>query len=205
MIASSRLSGAALAAALLLAPRVAPGQRVVDGAARARIDSTLRAFVASGTVAGVSALIHEQGREVYFNAFGMADRERGRPMARDAIVQIFSMTKPVTGVALMTLVEQGKVALDDPLAKYLPELADLRVWSGTDAAGNPVLAAPRRAPTVRDVTRHTAGFATGSSSATFPCSTSVRSATPVTGFVIEKTCTIASRVIGRRASRSAIP
>ena len=135
--------------------------RVVTPDARARIDSTLRRFVETGNVAGVSALVYENGREVYFNAFGQADREAGRPMARDAIVQIFSMTKPVTGVALLTLVEEGKIALDDPVAKYAPELANLRVYAGADASGNPILEAPRRAVTVRDLTRHTAGFATG--------------------------------------------
>jgi len=134
---------------------------VVDAAARARIGSTLRALVDRGAIAGTSALIWEKGHEVYFNAFGMADREAHRPMARDAIVQIFSMTKPITGVALMTLYEQGKFQLDDPVAKYLPELANVRVYAGADASGAPVLVAPHRAMTVRDLTRHTAGFATG--------------------------------------------
>ncbi|HYD55110.1 MAG TPA: serine hydrolase domain-containing protein [Gemmatimonadaceae bacterium] len=134
---------------------------VVTTATRARIDSTLRAFVDAGSVAGVSALVWEKGREVYFGAHGMADREAKRPMARDAIVQIFSMTKPVTGVALLQLVEQGKVRLDDPIATHLPEFAGLRVYAGADAAGAPVLVPPRRPPTVRDLTRHTAGFATG--------------------------------------------
>ena len=96
------------------------GQRIVTDVARSRIDSTLRAYVASGRVAGASALVWEKGREVYFGAFGMADREANRPMTRDVIAQIFSMTKPVTGVALMQLYEQGKFKLDDPLAKYLP-------------------------------------------------------------------------------------
>ena len=135
--------------------------RVVTAAARARLDSTLRRFVETGAVAGVSALVHENGREVYWSAFGHADREAGRAMGRDAIVQIFSMTKPVTGVALLQLVEQGKVALDDPVATYVPELANVRVWAGTDASGQPVTVPPKRAMTVRDLTRHTAGFATG--------------------------------------------
>lgn len=112
-------------------------------------------------VAGVSALIYEKGREAYFNAFGMADREAARPMARNTIVQIFSMTKPITGVALMTLHEQGKFHLDDPLAKYAPEFANLRVYAGVDSTGAPVLVAPRRPVTIRDLTRHTAGLATG--------------------------------------------
>src|SRR3546814_12064636 len=59
------------------------------------------------------------------------------PMRRDTIAQIYSMTKPVTGVALMQLWEQGKFHLDDPLAKYLPEYADMRVYAGKDAAGQP--------------------------------------------------------------------
>ena len=65
------------------------------------MDSALRAYVASGRVAGASAVVWEKGREAYFGAFGMADREANRPMTRDVIAQIFSMTKPVTGVALM--------------------------------------------------------------------------------------------------------
>ena len=139
----------------------APSSRVITPVATARIDSTLRAFVDAGKVAGASALVWEKGSEVYFNAFGMADREAQRPMARNTIVQIFSMTKPITGVALMTLWEQGKFQLDDPVAKYAPEFANLRVYAGKDAAGNPILEAPRRALTIRDLTRHTSGFATG--------------------------------------------
>jgi CubicO group peptidase (beta-lactamase class C family) len=134
--------------------------QVVDARARARIDSTLRWFAESGTIAGVSALVWEKGREVYFGGFGKADREAERPMRRDAIVQIFSMTKPVTGVALMTLYEQGKFRLDDPLAKYAPEFANLRVYAGADVNGAPILVSPNRPVTIRDITRHTAGFAT---------------------------------------------
>jgi CubicO group peptidase (beta-lactamase class C family) len=134
---------------------------VVTAATRSRIDSTLRGFIENGSVAGVSALVYEKGRETYFGAFGMADREAARPMARNAIVQIFSMTKPITGVALMTLYDQGKFQLDEPVSKYLPELAALRVYAGADASGAPILVTPRRAVTIRDLTRHTAGFATG--------------------------------------------
>ena len=135
--------------------------RVVTDEAKARIDSALRGSVASGRVAGASAVVWEKGREVYFGAFGMADREANRPMTRDVIAQIFSMTKPVTGVALMQLYEQGKFKLDDPLAKYLPEFADVRVYAGGDS-GAPVFEAPSRPITVADITRHTAGFVTGS-------------------------------------------
>jgi CubicO group peptidase (beta-lactamase class C family) len=135
------------------------GPRVVTAAAKARIDSALRAYVASGRVAGASAVVWERGREVYFGAFGMADREANRPMTRDVIAQIFSMTKPVTGVALMQLYEQGKFKLVVPLAKYLPEFANVRVYAGGDSSA-PTFEAPSRPITVADITRHTAGFVT---------------------------------------------
>ena len=140
-------------------PSAAP--RVVTTAAKQRIDSTLRHFVDAKLVAGASALVWEKGSEAHFNAVGYADREAQRPMSRDGIVQIFSMTKPVTGVALMTLWEQGKFQLDDPVARYAPELANLKVYAGKDANGAPILEAPRRAMTIRDLTRHTSGFAAG--------------------------------------------
>jgi CubicO group peptidase (beta-lactamase class C family) len=135
--------------------------RVITPVAKARIDSTLAAFVSSGRAASASALVWEKGHEVYFGAAGLADREAGRPMRRDAIVQIFSMTKPITGVALMQLYEQGKFQLDEPLAKYLPEFADVKVYAG-DSAGAPRFVALARPITIRDITRHTAGFATSS-------------------------------------------
>ena len=126
-----------------------------------RIDAALAAMIADGRAAGTSALIWQDGREVYFGTAGMADREAKRPMRRDTIAQIYSMTKPVTGVALMQLWEQGKFRLDDPLATYLPEYADMRVYAGKDAAGQPRYVAAERPITVRDILRHTAGFAYG--------------------------------------------
>jgi CubicO group peptidase (beta-lactamase class C family) len=127
----------------------------------APVDTTLQAFVDDGRAVGVSALVWKGGEEVYFGAFGQRDRESGEPMTRDTIAVIFSMTKPVTGVALMQQYEQGRFELDDPIAKYLPELADLKVWGGLDANGEPVLVEPERPPTVRDFTRHTAGLYDG--------------------------------------------
>lgn len=131
---------------------------VVDSAAVNRINTVLKAFADQGQVAGVSAMVYEKGREVYFNAFGYADRESKVPMDRNTIVQIYSMTKPVTGVALMTLYEEGAFKLDDPLQKYLPEYGDIMVYTGVDDSGKMLLEKPDRPITVRDITRHTAGF-----------------------------------------------
>lgn len=136
-----------------------PDQTIIDADATARIDSTLQSFVELNRVGGASALIIENGQEVYFNAFGDADRTDGTKMDRNTIVQIYSMTKPITGVALMTLYEEGAFKLDDPLEQYLPEFSDLEVYEGDDDNGDPILAEPKRALTVRDITRHTAGFA----------------------------------------------
>ncbi|PHQ62136.1 MAG: serine hydrolase [Maribacter sp.] len=131
---------------------------IVDASVVARIDSTLQAFVDSGNIAGVSALIFEKDKEVYFNAFGYADREAKKLMDRNTIVQIYSMTKPVTGTALMTLYEEGKFDLDDPLEKYAPEFADMKVYIGEDSSGKPILEDVKRPISIRDITRHTAGF-----------------------------------------------
>jgi CubicO group peptidase (beta-lactamase class C family) len=129
----------------------------------ARIDEVLRGYVERGDLVGVSALVYEHGKEAYFGAFGQADREAGRPMRRDTLVQIFSMTKPITGVALMTLYEQGLFDLDDPLAKYLPEFRDVKVYDGGEG-DDVTLRTPARAPTIRDILRHTAGFGSDDSS-----------------------------------------
>lgn len=132
---------------------------IINPAVKLRIDSTLKSFIDSGKTAGVSALVFEKGKEVYFNAFGYADREAKTPMDRNTIVRIFSMTKPITGVALMTLYEKGAFQLDDPLYKYIPEFAHMNVYKGTDANGNLILEPAKRPITIRDITRHTAGFA----------------------------------------------
>ena len=124
----------------------------------ARIDAALRGLVDRRALVGVSALVYENGHETYYGAFGMADREAGAPMARGTLVQIFSMTKPITGVALMQLFEAGRFKLDDPLARYLPEFAHPRVYAGLDANGAAIYEPAHRSITIRDITRHTAGF-----------------------------------------------
>lgn len=134
---------------------------IVDKTAKARIDSTLKSFVDAGNIEGVSALIFEKNKEVYYNAFGFAEREAKRPMDRNTIVRVYSMTKPITGVALMTLYEKGLFQLDDPLSKYAPEFTNMKVYKGVDASGNLILEPARRPITIRDITRHTAGFAVG--------------------------------------------
>lgn len=139
--------------------RPAPAPAViVNPAVKTRIDATLKNFIDEKRTAGVSALIVEKGKEAYCNAFGYADLEASRRMDRHTIVRIFSMTKPITGVALMTLYEKGAFQLDDPLSKYCPEFADMKVYKGVDANGHIITEPAKRPITIRDITRHTAGF-----------------------------------------------
>jgi len=128
---------------------------------KARIDRALQEMVSSGRAAGTSALVWRDGKEVYFGTAGYADREAKKPFTRDTLVQIWSMTKPVTGTALMQLWEQGKFGLDDPLSMYLPEFTGVKVYVGSDSAGDPVLQSPRRPILIRDLFRHTAGLGEG--------------------------------------------
>jgi CubicO group peptidase (beta-lactamase class C family) len=131
---------------------------VVDQTAKLRIDSTLQHFIADSMVVGASALIFEKGKEVYFNAVGHADREAGIPMARNTIVTIYSMTKPVTGVSFMTLYEKGAFKLEDSLSMHAPEFAEMDVVTGLDESGQMILEPASRPISIADVTRHTAGF-----------------------------------------------
>ena len=154
------LSGVFLAMlAVLLGPPAALGAGRIDKAA---IDAALSRFTESKALVGVSALVYEDGHEAYFGAFGKADREAGKPMTRDTLVQIYSMTKPIIGVALMTLYEAGKFQLDDRLDKYAPEFANLRVYAGMNTRGEVVYEPVSRPVTIRDITRHTVGFYSGS-------------------------------------------
>ena len=130
-----------------------------------RIGAVLQADAASGAIPGAVVLIVRHGTAAYFEAFGHADRKTQRPMQRDSIFRIASMTKPLTVVAALMLMEQGKLLLTDPVWRYLPELREMQVGvEHTDAAtGQRTLALePMRRPvTVHDLMRHTAGFTYG--------------------------------------------
>ena len=131
---------------------------VINKLATERINATLKSFVDSGKVVGVSALIFEKKKEVYYNAFGYANRETKVTMDRNTIVRLYSMTKPISGVALMTLYEKGAFQLDDPLWKFAPEFKNMKVYKGVNASGNLVLEEAKRPITIRDLTRHTSGI-----------------------------------------------
>jgi methyl acetate hydrolase len=126
----------------------------------AAIDASLRGAVERKDVPGVVALVTDGQRTLYQGAFGVADVATGRPLTNDAMFRIASMTKPITSVALMQLVEQGKIDLDDPASKYLPELADLKVILSFEPATGAYNVRPASRPAaVRHFLTHTSGLA----------------------------------------------
>ena len=134
----------------------------------AALDARLQKSVADGDVAGMVYILGKGGDIAAFNAFGIqsGDPKTGTPMTKDSMFRIYSMTKPITGVAMMQLYEKGLWQMDDPVSKHVPELAGLKVLSWKDGkvemkGGKPVLVAASAEPTMRQLMSHTAGFAYG--------------------------------------------
>src|SRR4051812_40534750 len=101
-------------------PVVAPEQVGLSAERLARIRPVMEKAIADGVMAGGSGLIALHGKIAYFETWGMADRDAGKPVAKDTIFRMYSMTKAVTGVAVMTLYEEGRFSLQDPVSKFLP-------------------------------------------------------------------------------------
>lgn len=126
----------------------------------ARIDDWANELVASGKLAGLTALVARRGETAYFKCFGLADIARAEPMTEDTIFRIYSMTKPLTSVAIMMLYEQGKFQLDDPITRFLPCFANMRVATGGTRAKLETEPA-KRDITFRDLLNHTSGLTYG--------------------------------------------
>src|SRR5246127_4952113 len=120
--------------------------------------------VAAQRIPGAIVLVQQHGKPVYLKWFGLRDPDKGRPMTEDAIFPIHSVTKTITSVAAMMLVDRGKIALDDPVSKYIPSFADMKVGvERKKAAGKPVLdlVPPRRPINIEDLLLHTSGITYG--------------------------------------------
>ena len=131
---------------------VAPEKAGFSSAGVAELRKTMRALVDDGKLAGVTTLVARHGKVVAFDAYGVQDLETKAPVTKDTIFRIASMTKPIVGVAMMMLWEQGKWSLDDPVAKHIPEFAGLKVA----APGGAV--AQIKPMTMRQLMSHSAGF-----------------------------------------------
>lgn len=125
-----------------------------------RIGPAMQRYVDEGKLAGILTLAARRGRSVHLETRGMQERETGRSMQPDTIFRIFSMTKPITSVAAMMLVEEGWLRLSDPVYEYLPRLRDLQVYAGQTATG-PRLANARTPITIHHLLTHTSGLTYG--------------------------------------------
>jgi len=117
-------------------------------------------YVAAGKIAGCQALVARHGHVAYFKSIGLMDRERRKPMADDTIFRLYSMTKPIASVALMTLFEQGHFQLNDPVSRFIPAWRDHKVWVSGEGASMETVA-PARPMTMRNVLSHTGGLTYG--------------------------------------------
>lgn len=140
-------------------PEATPASQGFSPERLARLDAAMAKAVADEEVAGMATLLARNGKVVAFGCHG--DAAPGRPMTRDTIFRIFSLTKIVTAVAMMMLYEEGKWQLDDPITRFLPEFADLKIVAGTTKKGKPILAPVSRMPTMRELMSHMAGFGYG--------------------------------------------
>src|SRR5436305_12819737 len=142
-------------------PRAKPEEVGLSSERLARIGETLKADIEAGRIPGAVIAIARHGKLVALDAYGWRDKQADVPMTTDTIFNIASMTKPMTAVGALMLYEQGKLLVDDPLAKYFPKFADVRV--ALRDAGEPA-AAPvpaNRKITIKDLMRHTSGIVYG--------------------------------------------
>lgn len=143
------------------AAEVAPESQGFSAERLARIAPAMKAEVDKGAIPGAVTLIARNGQIVHFEAHGFIDAAKTKPMTKDAVFRGFSMTKPFTSVAAMTLVEQGKIELRDPISTWMPEFKEMKVLTEVrDERGRTTrVAVPaKRAITVHDLLRHTSGF-----------------------------------------------
>jgi CubicO group peptidase (beta-lactamase class C family) len=153
-------SGAAFADEPL--PRAKPEDVGLSSERLARIGETLKADIEAGRIPGAVIAIARHGKLVAFDAYGWRDKAAGVAMTTDTIFNIASMTKPITTVGALMLYERGKILIDDPLAKYFPKFAQMRV-AARDNAGEPTAeTVPANRPiTIQDLMRHTSGLVYG--------------------------------------------
>jgi CubicO group peptidase (beta-lactamase class C family) len=155
---------AALQSAVAAGPQALPTAKAdsvgVSAERLSRLSDGMKSLVDQGRLAGAVTMVARHGKVIEFEATGKRDVAANLPMQKDSIFRIYSMSKPITGVAMMMLLEEGKWQLNDPVAKYIPEFADLKV-SATDANGNMVLKDQVHPVTMRELMSHTGGFTYG--------------------------------------------
>lgn len=154
LAAAAFLGGAALAEDLPYAKPEAVG---LSSERLDRIATTVQADIDDKKIAGMVTLVIRHGQIAWFDAQGAADREAGKPMRKDSLFRICSMTKPITTTAVMILYEEGKLMLEDPVSKYLPEFKNPKVLV-KPVSGQPYAVPATREITIKDLLRHTSGL-----------------------------------------------
>jgi CubicO group peptidase (beta-lactamase class C family) len=143
-------------------PTAKPEDVGLSSAKLGKVSAAVRQLVNDGKVPGAIVLVARHGKIALFEAQGARDVASGKPMEKDTILRVYSMTKPITTVAAMILYDKGRFQLDDPVSKYLPELKEVKVYAG--GKGDDLkLVAPKREMTIRDLMRHTSGLTYGMS------------------------------------------
>ncbi|MGB4248126.1 MAG: serine hydrolase domain-containing protein [Pseudohongiellaceae bacterium] len=140
---------------------VAPEEVGISSSGLAAFNAGMHAEVDKGNLAGIVTMVAREGKLVQLDSYGYQDLENQVPMADDTIFRIFSMTKPVTGVALMILLEEGKFSLDDPVEKFIPEFTNLKVAKEDGPNGIPITEEPHHKMTMRELMSHTGGLTYG--------------------------------------------
>lgn len=158
MLAALLLPLPVLAAELSPLPQAAPEQVGISAERLQLLDTLLRQHIDEGHVAGLVAGVARKGQLVYLQAMGWQDIENGLPMREDSIFQIRSMSKAVTSMAVMQLVEQGRLGMQDPVSRYIPSFADVQVMVNPADPENTALRAPSRAITIEDLLLNIGGL-----------------------------------------------
>jgi CubicO group peptidase (beta-lactamase class C family) len=134
----------------------APEEVGLSSEGLARLRRHVQGYVDAGKFPGAISMVQRRGKVVHFETYGQRDMEAGLPVERDTIFRIYSMTKPIVSVALMTLYEEGRFQIDDPVSAYIPQFKGLKVLSGPKA--DSPLREPSREMTIADLLRHTSGL-----------------------------------------------
>ncbi len=141
-------------------PRATPEAVGMSSIRLGQIQPWIQTQVDSAKYAGAVAVVARRGKLVWLGSAGWLDREKHTPMSPDALFQICSMSKPVTAATALTLVDQGKLQLDDPVSKYIPAFANVKVYAG-GSAGHPVLKDPDQPVRISNLLTHTSGLTYG--------------------------------------------
>lgn len=139
----------------------APAELAFSADRIAALETAMGDYIRDGRLYGIHTRLAQKGEITSDYYAGIRALESGAPIEDDTIYRIYSMSKPITGVAMMMLWEDGKFELDDPVTKYVPEFENLKVLAGVNEDGSPILADMDRPPTMRELMSHTSGFAYG--------------------------------------------